>query len=125
MTNDYKELFLAIAQSSELIAEQVMDYNHRKNDDNGEKTAQSMRDDYQSLADKIMDEKSLTKDDYRKLLLGAMVIKNNLQAKIKQEETVFNTYSLSIIPRLQRVLDEPKTIDELEKLSNELFSSSI
>ena len=46
MDKRYVELFKELAKATAVSAEQVMDYDRAKNDEEGLKTAQTMRDDY-------------------------------------------------------------------------------
>ena len=53
MHQKYIELFKEVTHATEILAEQVMNFDHERKDDKGEATAQSMRDDYAKLYDRM------------------------------------------------------------------------
>ena len=53
MDKKYIELFKELAHSTEVSAEQVAEYDRAKKDEEGEKTALIMRDDYHELYEKL------------------------------------------------------------------------
>ena len=59
-----------------------MEYDKKKDDQKGAETAQTMRDDFVKLYDKIkakdFSANILTKAEYAKILVAAMIIVNNL-----------------------------------------------
>lgn len=126
MHSKYIELFKEIAHTTEVLAEQVMNFNHEKKDEKAEQTAQSMRDDYIKLYDKMrandFKSKSLTKSDYARLLVGVLIIVNNLESRISNEQKAVKSYKEEIIARLERVVNECKTDEESQKLAEELFT---
>lgn len=122
MDKSYITLFTELAGASERLAEQVMALDREKNDVQGEKTAQIMRDDYAQLTDKLKNEVfPLTHNDFAKLLVATFIVSNNLEDRIKQYQASIDTYKLNIIPKLQRIIDETKNDEEVEKLANEIF----
>lgn len=122
MSNEYLTLFKELAHAVELLAEQVMDYDHNHNDTEGEKTAQIMRDDFAKLTDKLNSEEVvLERNDYIKLLTGVYIIVNNLQDKITNLKRTIDGYQTNVGAKLQRIMNETKSDEEAEKLAEELF----
>ena len=124
MDKKYIELFKSLAQATAVTAEQVMDYDHSKNDEKGYDTAKIMRDDYQALADSIdsLGEKYQTnKADIAKLLVAAMVQTNQLQNRIDALKKAMAGYQTDVIPKLQEVLDRAENDDDAIRLANEKF----
>lgn len=125
MDNNYVTLFKEVAKTTSLLAEQVMKYNKNNNDEKGLETATIMRDDFNKLYDKMNIEgfspEILTIDDYRRFLVGTLIVVNNINNKISNEQKAVQNYNTTIIPKLQRILDECKTQEEINKLSAELF----
>lgn len=119
--NTYKDLFIEIAKSSELLAEQVMQYDHDKNDANGEKVAEVMRDDFRQLGENLNAQQP-SRNDYIKLLVGALIIRNNLQDKINAYTKAINSYATDVIPKLQRIVDETEDDIAAATLAEQLFS---
>lgn len=123
MDEKYISFFEELAHTNELLAEQVMELNHSKNDEQGEHTAQIMRDDYNNLTQKIKtDATSLDKNDYIKLLVAALVVSNNLLERIKSIQNAINGYKTDVIPKLQRIVNEVTEEEQLAPLVKELFS---
>lgn len=125
MDNNYVTLFKEVAKTTSLLAEQVMEYNKNNNDEKGLETATIMRDDFNKLYNKMNIEgfspEILTIDDYRRFLVGTLIVVNNINNKISNEQKAVQNYNTTIIPKLQRILDECKTQEEINKLSAELF----
>ena len=125
MNAKYLSLFTEIAHATEIIAEQVMAYDREQNDEKGEHTAQVMRDDYSRLYDKMnvsdFDSNVLTKEDYQKLLVGALIVVNNINTKIENEQKAVNRYNIDIVPKLNRILNECETQEQINTLANEIF----
>ncbi len=123
MNKEYQNLFKELAHAVELLAEQVMEYDHSHNDDEGEKTAQIMRDDFAALTEKFnAEEIALERNDYIKLLTGVYIIINNLQDKITNLKKTIDGYQTNVGAKLQRIMNETKTDEEANTLANELFS---
>lgn len=121
MNEMYFKLFEEIAHTSEILAEQVMEYDNKKNDIQGEETARKMREDFASLYDKIRMNKELGRNDFIKLLLGAMVINNNIKEEIVRKQKVVDDYESNIIPKLGQIMNTTKTDEEALQLANEIF----
>jgi len=124
MHQKYAELFTELVHSAELIAEQVMEYDKKKNDERGMKTAQIMRDDYAKFYDKIrakdFDFNTLKKADYAKILVATFIIANNMQDQITNMQNVLNGYQQDIIPKLQKVMKVEEE-DKMAEMANEVF----
>ena len=124
MHQKYAELFTELVHSAELIAEQVMDYDKKKNDEKGMKTAQIMRDDYAKFYDKIrakdFDFNTLKKADYAKILVATFIIANNMQDQITNMQNVLNGYQQDIIPKLKKVMKVEEE-DKMAEVANEVF----
>lgn len=121
MDKKYVELFKELAKATAVSAEQVMDYDRAKNDEEGLKAAQTMRDDYNALHDKINDGTELGKTDFAMLLVGAMVTANQIQDRIATLQKAMAGYQTDLIPKLNKIV-EAKTEDEVKKLAIEKFS---
>lgn len=125
MSNEYLTLFKELAHAVELLAEQVMEYDHNNNDDSGEKTAQIMRDDFAALTSKFENEEVvLERNDYIKLLTGVYIIVNNLQDKITNLRKTIDGYQTNVGAKLQRIMNETTNDEEAQKLAEELFKIS-
>lgn len=121
MDKKYVELFKELAKATAVSAEQVMDYDRAKNDEAGLKTAQTMRDDYNALHDKINDGSELDKADFAKLLVGAMIVVNQIQDRLATLQKAMSGYQTDLIPKLNTII-EAETEDEVKKLATEKFS---
>ena len=121
MDKRYVELFKELAKATAVSAEQVMDYDRAKNDEEGLKTAQTMRDDYNALHDKINDGSELDKADFAKLLVSAMIIVNQIQDRLATLQKAMSGYQTDLIPKLNEII-EAETEDEVKKLAIEKFS---
>lgn len=125
MNDRYIHLFKELTRSMAVLAETVMEYNHKNDDTKGEETAQIMRDDYQNLNDKIsepgFDPQTLTRADFAKLLVGAVVVMQNIEERIKTEELAVQGYKIDTIPKLERVVNETDNDESALNLANQLF----
>lgn len=120
MDAKYIELFSLIAQTTANLAEQVMNVHKDNNEQKSYETAQTMRDDYLNLIEKIKDDNNeLVKADYARLLVGAIIVTNQLDARIKNEQKALQGYKIDIIPKLDQInnADATETLD----LANKLF----
>ena len=126
MDKTYLTLFTELAHASEVIAEQVMELNKSHQDDKGIETAQIMRDDFAQLYDMMrkedFDPDTLGKREYAKLLVGAIIVANQLDNKIKAEKKALDGYKIDTIPKLERIVNETNSQEEIQALSNELFA---
>ena len=122
MDKKYLQLFTELAHAVETLSEQVMEYDRQKSDEKGEKTAQSMRDDYAKLYDKLRgDNVVLTRSEYAKLLVAAYIVVNNIEDRIKGERKAIEGYKIDIIPKLSRINDETTNDADASKLAEEIF----
>lgn len=121
MKKEYLDLFVEMALSAATLAERVMDYDKKKNDDKGYEVAESMRNDYMELYGRLKDGSVPTYNDYTKLLAAAYMITNNLQDQVTMYQKAINGYKTDTIPKLSRIMDEAKNSEEFEKLVNQLF----
>ena len=119
MDKKYTELFTLISQSISNLAEQVMN-NHQENGENKQQeTAQMMRDDYLNLHDKLVNGEELNKADFARLLVGAIIVTNQLNARIKNEQKALDGYKIDVIPKLDRINNADA--EEVPSLAKELF----
>ncbi len=122
MDKKYLQLFTELAHAVETLSEQVMEYDRQKNDEKGEQTAQSMRDDYAKLYDKLRgDNVVLTRSEYAKLLVAAYIVVNNIEDRIKGERKAIEGYKIDIIPKLSRINDETTNDADASTLAEEIF----
>ena len=120
MDKRYIELFTLISQSVANLAEQVMNDHQDKGETKEQETAQIMRDDYMALHDKIVAGEDLVKADFARLLVGAIIITNQLDARIKNEQKALDGYKIDVIPKLDRINNTEA--DEVPSLAAELFN---
>ena len=125
MNNQYISLFKEICNMTSILAEQVMDVDKKNNDEHGYETAQTMRDDYNSLTDRLADKNfsidSLKKEDYLKILAGAMIVSSNMQDRINIQQKVVDSYKMMLIPKLDRVINEGADESSLKNVVKECF----
>ena len=107
MHKKYLELFRELTRATAVAAEQVMDYDKEKNDDKGFETAKTMRDDFETLHEKLVAESfdgNLTKAEYAKLLVGCYVTVGNLQDRIQALQKAIAGYQTDLIPKLDAII---------------------
>lgn len=119
MDKRYLELFTLISQNVANLAEQVMNDHQDKGEVKGQETAQIMRDDYLDLHSKLSAGEDLVKADFARLLVGAIIVTNQLDARIKNEQKALDGYKLDIIPKLDRINNTEA--DQVASLAEELF----
>lgn len=124
MDKKYVTLFKELARATAVSAETVMDYDKQKGDEKGLQAATSLRNDFQELADIIKD----AGDDYvpnklesARLLIGAMIMANQLQNKIEGLKTAMAGYQTEIIPKLQDIVNNTENDDEAREKANQVF----
>ena len=123
MDKKYIELFKELARATAVAAEQVMDYDKEKKDDKGFDTAKMMRDDFETLHEKISAETfngELTKAEYAKMLVGCYVIVGNLQDRIVALQKAVAGYQTDIVPKLSKII-EADTEEAAQTLAKELL----
>ena len=121
MDKKYITLFKELAQAVAASAEQVMDYDKQKEDDEGFKTATILRDDFQALADKINDEYVVNRTDAIKFLVGAMIMVNQLTDRIANLRQAVAGYQTDLIPKLQNIIDNTTDDIAASEMANTLF----
>ena len=128
MNQKYIELFREIAHNTEIMAERVMEYDKQKNDKEGLKTAETMRNDFSNLYDKIradnFNSKTLTRAEWAKILVGSMIVTNNIEQQLENQRKALQGYKMDLIPKLNRIMEETKTDEEATKLAENLFEIS-
>lgn len=116
MNEKYKTLFALIAQNMENIAERAMEDDKAKNDMQAYKTAKEMRSKYARLHD-LLTSKTVNytpvKNDIIDIFIGANIITQQIEARIKQEQTAIQGYKLDLIPKLKQAMENE---DEIEKI---------
>ena len=120
MDSRYLELFTLIAQQIANLAEQVMNDHQDKGETKEQETAQTMRDDYLNLHDKLTTNQELNKADYARILVGAIIVANQLDARIKNEQKALDGYKLDIIPKLDQINNAE--YDDVPALATKLFT---
>ena len=120
MNSKYLELFTLIVQQIANLAEQVMNDHQDKGEIKEQETAQTMRDDYLDLHDKLTSNQELNKADYARILVGAIIIANQLTARIQNEQKALDGYKLDIIPKLDQINNTE--YDEVPALAAKLFT---
>ena len=116
MNEKYKTLFALIAQNMESIAERAMEDDKAKNDMQGYKTAKEMRSKYARLHDLLTSktvEYILVKNDIIDLYIGANIIAQQIEARVRREQTALQGYRLDLIPKLEKAMQNE---DEIEKI---------
>lgn len=117
MESKFIDLFKELAKATAVTAEQVMDYNHEQDDNEGFEKAQIMRDDFMALYDKLSSEDfdgKLEKADYARLMVGAYVISNNMRNRLTLLKNSIKGYEETLIPKLQEILNaEEKDIQSV------------
>lgn len=116
MNEKYKTLFALIAQNMENIAERAMEDDKAKNDMQAYKTAKEMRSKYARLHDLLTSktvEYTPVKNDIIDLYIGTNIVAQQIEARIRREQTALQGYRLNLIPKLEKAM---KNEDEIEKI---------
>lgn len=118
MDKRYVDLFTLIAQTTANLAEQVMEEHKKNNEEKGYQTAETMRNDFLNLHEKLGTDEVLDKADYARLLVGAIIVANQLDARIKSEQKALQGYKIDIIPKLDQInnADASETTELAESL---------
>lgn len=119
MEEKYLKLFKEIVRAVEIISEQAMEYEKNNSNEKGIQTAGIMRTDYSKLYDK-MDSRNfeltdLKKSDLSKILIATFIVSNNLEERIKKENQALHSYKINIIPKLDRIINENQTEEEIKR----------
>ena len=122
MDKKYIELFRNLAQATAVSAEQVMDYDRENDNEKGYKAAQTMRDNFQALTEKLSaaEDYQMTKVDAANLLVGAVITTQQLEDRINNIKKALADYQTEIIPKLKEIVDT-ETDEDAIKLANEKF----
>lgn len=123
MDKRYVTLFKDLAQATAASAEAVMDYDREKGDEKGLETATTMRDDFQTLTDRINESGeayNINKSDAARLLVGAMIQVNQLQDRINNLKKAMTGYQTDVIPKLQEIVDAEND-EAASKIADEKF----
>ena len=116
MNEKYKTLFALIVQNMENIAERAMEDDKAKNDTQGYKTAKEMRSKYARLHD-LLTSKTVeyipVKSDIIDLYIGANIVAQQIETRIRSEQAAVQGYKLDLIPKLEKAM---KNEDEIEKI---------
>ena len=124
MHSKYIELFKELAKATAVSAEQVMDYDKQKNDEKGLAAAETLRDDFNALYDKIAAKDfdgTLEKADFARLLVGTLIIANQLNDRITALKKALAGYQTDVIPKLQEIVDNATDDVEAMRIAEEQF----
>ena len=116
MNEKYKTLFALIAQNMENIAERAMEDDKAKNDMQAYKTAKEMRSKYARLHDLLTSktvEYTPVKNDIIDLYIGANIVAQQIETRVRREQTAIQGYRLDLIPKLEKAMENE---DEIEKI---------
>ena len=125
MHSKYIELFKEIANATAISAEQVMDYDKQKDDAKGYEAAETLHKDFIELYDKIRDKNfdgQLARGDFARLLVGTLIIMNQLNDRITALKKAMVGYQTDVMPKLQDIVDNTKTDEEAMAMAEEKFS---
>ena len=120
MDKKYKELFSLIVQTTANIAEKVMDLHKKNNEEKEYQAAETMRNDYLNLYEKLATNVDLNKADYARILVGTIIVATQLENKIKSEEKALQGYKINLIPKLDQI-NNAETEEKALELANKLF----
>lgn len=121
MDKQHNELFKELVKQAASLAEQVAEYDRAQKDEQGEKVALTMRDDYNRLFDKMNGGELPARNDYAKILAATYIITNSLEGKKTQIEKAIHGYKVDIIPKLNRILNETTTDVDATNMASQLF----
>ena len=125
MDKKYTTLFRDLAQATAATAEQVMDYDKQKDDAKGYEAAETLHKDFIELYDKIRDKNfngQLAREDFARLLVGTLIIMNQLNDRITALKKAMTGYQTDVMPKLQDIVDNTKTNEEAMAMAEEKFS---
>ena len=87
--------------------------------------AKTLRDDFVKLYDTINDSNfdgNLTRADFARLLVGALIIVNQLHDRAEALKKAIAGYQTDVISKLQDIMDNTKTDEEAMAMAEEKFS---
>lgn len=106
MNKQYRELFQMVARNGAINAEKVIDtLKHDKEKDHAKEIESmlAMRDSFNSIEDKLLNNEELDKNEYVKLYAGAVVSRNLMKKNIDTWTAVVKEYDENLIPKLYEV----------------------
>ena len=122
MDKKYVTLFKELAQATAASAETVMDYDKEKGDEKGFETARIMRDDFQDLVSRIdVTEYVMSKADAAKLLVGTIIMANQLNDRMEAYKKAMTGYQTDVIPKLQEIVDNAADDADAAEMANKKF----
>lgn len=124
MNKKYTDLFKEIARATAVAAEEVMDYDETKKDEQGFKAAEAMRKDFLDLYEYIGKEDfdgTFSSAQYSHLLAGSYIVMNNIQDRINMLKKALAGYQKEMIPKLEKIV-AAKSDEERQKIADEEFS---
>ena len=125
MDTKYIQLFAQLANSTQVLASQVSNYNLSKQDEKGADTAKTMSEDFTQLYKKIsapdFNAATLTRQDFAKLLVRALIVSQHLENQINNQQTALNGYKEDLIPKLEEVINKSSTTEDAQKVASEIF----
>lgn len=121
MNKSYRELFQMVARNGAINAEKVIDTLKQDKENDHAKEIESMlvmRDSFNSIEDKLLNNKELDKSEYVKLYAGAVVSRNLIKKNIDTWTAVAKEYDDNLIPKLYEVGKE----EDYKTLVDEYFN---
>jgi len=128
MDKQYLKLFIELSQAMEALTEEVRNLDIDKGKEDEAANADTLRDSFVALSNKLTASDfngELTRAEYARLLIGAIVIQRHIEARIQKLNTGLKGYKVDIVPKLERILNETTNEDneKLQTLAKELFST--
>ncbi len=127
MEKTFLKLFTEVAHAVEVLSEKVMEYNKSKQDTKGFETAEKMREEYSKLYDTFraedFNENQITRQDIIRILIGSIVIAQNLESQREALTKSVKGYR-DIISKLQEIVDNSTTDDEAKNLLEKTFPNN-
>lgn len=128
MDKQYLKLFIELSQAMEALAEEVRNLDIDKGKEDEAANADTLRDSFVALSNKLTASDfngELTRAEYARLLIGAIVIQRHIEARIQKLNMGLKGYKVDLVPKLERILNETTNEDneKLQTLAKELFST--
>lgn len=123
MDAKYVKLFTEIARTISVLSESVMDYNKGQNDDKAYEASETMRNEYTNLWHKLEDnpDAKLSRAEYAKTYIGALIIVEQIESRIKKDKIALDGYKADLIPKLEQVVNQTKSDIDAAKLGEKIF----
>jgi len=121
MNKGYRELFQMVACNGAINAEKVIDTLKQDKEKDHSKEIESMlamRDSFNSIEDKLINNEELDKSEYVKLYAGAVVSRNIMKKNIDTWTAIVKEYDDNLIPKLYEVGKE----EDYKTLVDEYFN---